>query len=283
MGGMGNMDWILHLCAVGTFLALLTAAFRRGSDARLRTTVCSAIMAALAFTPAHWVVHVGMAILLLSSVEFLYRPSHKVWRETLTSFACLAAVTVAGAVNDQFPWVVFPFGVLVALWALTGGPARNRRRRDRELRRRERHDAATEASSRRSTQRDLNRLFNDPRLPQPVRHNLHQLLRRADGLHQELRSRGAGDRLIFEVEQIHEDFAPTAVHGYLALPVETADTQPLQEGKTGATLLDEQITMMHRALDDIAAEARTQGAEGILASYRFLQDKFGRPDDELTL
>lgn len=135
----------------------------------------------------------------------------------------------------------------------------------------------------RSTQFELDRLFNDPRLPHAARLNLHALLRRADALYAELQSHRASDSLLFQVEQIHQDFAPTAVRGYLALPPTVADTQPLHDGKTGAVLFDEQLMMMHGALDDIAAEAGSHGADGILASYRFLQDKFGRSDDELKL
>lgn len=277
------MEWILHLFAVGAFITLLTCAFGRGVEARLRTVACSAAMVALAFTPAGWVVNVGMVILMFSSVEFLFRPFHKVRDEVLTAFGCLAAVTFAGAVTGHFPWVVFPLGCLIALWYLTGGPQRNRRRKARELQRNAFHQAAAREHSMHNSRFELNRLFNDPRLPVPIRHNLHRLLRRADGLYAELRSHQASARLIFEVEQIHEDFAPTAVRGYLALPPSVANTQPLQDGKTGAMLLEEQITLMHGALDDIAAEARTHGAEGLLASYRFLQDKFGATDDELKL
>lgn len=277
------MAWILHLFAVGAFITLLTSAFRRGAEARLRTIACSAIMAALAFTPAGWVVHVGMAILLFSSAEFLYRPYYKVRDEVLTTFGCLAGVTFVGAVTGHFPWVIFPLAVVVGLWALTGGPERNRRKHARHVQRKAFHETAARESTMRTSQFELNRLFNDPRLPNPARTNLHELLRRSDALYAELRSHQASDRLIFEVEQIHEDFAPTAVRGYLALPPSVADTQPLQDGKTGAVLFDEQITIMHGALDDIAAEARTHGAEGLLSSYRFLQDKFGRTDDDLKL
>lgn len=277
------MEWILHLCAVGAFITLLTSAFRRGTEARLRTIACSAIMVALAFTPAGWVVHVGMAILLFSSAEFLYRPYYKVRDEVRTTFGCLAAVTLVGAITHHFPWVIFPLAVVVGMWALTGGPERNRRKYARDKQRKAFHQAAMQQSSMCGTQVELNRLFNDPRLPNPARQNLHELLRRSDALYAELRSHQASDRLLFEVEQIHQDFAPTAVRGYLALPPSVADTQPLQDGKTGAVLFNEQITLMHGAIDDIADEARTHGAEGLLTSYRFLQDKFGHTDDELKL
>ncbi|MFC6707518.1 hypothetical protein [Flexivirga alba] len=275
--------WILHLFAVGAFITLLTSAFRRGAEARLRTIACTAIMVALAFTRAGWVVHVGMAILLLASAEFLYRPYYKVRDEVRTVFGCLAGVTLIAALTHHFPWVLFPLAVVFGMWALTGGPERNRRKHTRYVQRKAFHEAAAKESSMRISQSELDRLFNDPRLPQPARHNLHELLRRCDALHFELRSHQAGDRLIFEVEQIHQDFAPAAVRGYLALPPSVADTQPLQDGKTGAVLFDEQITIMHGAVDDIAAEARTHGAEGLLSSYRFLQDKFGHTGDELKL
>ncbi len=275
--------WILHLFAVGAFITLLTSAFRRGTEARLRTVACSVVMMALAFTPAGWVVHVGMAILLFASAEFLYRPYYKVRNEVWTTFGCLAGITLVAAVTHHFSWVLFPLTIVVGVWALTGGPERNRRKHARDVQRKTFTAAAVTQSSMQTSRFELDRLFNDPRLPQPARNNLHELLRRCDALHVELRSQQASDRLLFEVEQIHQDFAPTAIRGYLALPPSVADTQPLQDGKTGAVLFDEQITIMHGALDDIAAEARTDGAEGLLSSYRFLQDKFGRTADELKL
>lgn len=275
--------WVLHLVAVGVFIMLLTGAFRRGPQARLRTIACSTIIGLLAFTRAGWVVNVGMLVLMFSSAEFLFRPYYKVRDDVRTAFGCLAVVTVAGAVAGHPPWVIFPLACLVALWALTGGPERNRRKQARHVQRRAVHATAVQESSMRTTRVELDRLFNDPRLPQPARHNLHELLHRCDALHAELRSRRTTDRLLFEIEQIHEDYAPTAVRGYLALPPSVADTQPLQDGKTGAVLFDEQITILHGALDDIADEAQNRGAEGILASYRFLQDKFGHSDDPLKL
>jgi hypothetical protein len=269
------MEWIVHLVAVGALITMLTSAFRRGSDAMLRTIGSAVVMVGLAFTAAGWIVHPGMAVLMLSSIEFLYRPYFKVRAELLTSLGCLAAVTVAGVLNGAFPWVVFPLGCMVVLWYLTGGPGRNRRKEARALQRKAFHAAAAQRATVHDSRAELDRLFNDPRIPGASRQRLHAVLRRADRLHFELRSHEASDRLIFEVEQIHEDYAPAAVRGYLALPRSVADSEPIQDGKTGAMLLDEQLTLLNGALDDIAADARTHGAEGLLASYRFLQDKFG--------
>lgn len=277
------MDTIWLVLAIGSMMTLLGSAFVRGREAILRTVASAAVMVGLAFTDAGWVVHVGMAVLLLSSVEFLFRPYHKVRHEVQASFGCLAAVTAAALATGQFPWVVFPLGCMIVLWAACGGPQRNRRKQARALQRTARADASVQQSAARASADQLNLLFNDRRLAAPHRQKLHALLRRADALHAELRSRDAGDRLIFQVEQIHDDFAPTAVRGYLALPRVTADTEPVQDGKTGGQLLDEQLTLLDGALDDIAAEARGHGADGLLASYRFLRDKFGSPGDELKL
>ena len=277
------MDFILQLFALGAIITMLTGAFTRGTEAILRTIGSALVMVGLAFTDAGWVVHAGMAILMLSSIEFLYRPYYKVRHEVQSSFSCLAAVTVAGLAAGAFPWVVFPVGCMIGLWYFSGGPRRNRRKHARAVQRKQMQQAAAQATVVQASAADLTRLFNDARIPSRCRHNLHDLLRRADALHAELRSHQASDRLVFEVEQIHEDYAPTAVRAYLALPPSAADTEPIQDGKTGAVLLEEQLTILHGALDDIASEARTHGAEGMLASYRFLQDKFGHTDDELKL
>lgn len=277
------MEWILLVVAVGAIITMLGSAFRRGTEAVVTTVASAAVMAGLAFTDQQWVVHVGMAILLLSSTEFLYRPFYKVRSELLGALGSLTAVTVAGLLVGIFPWAIFPLGALLGVWLASGGPARNRRKHVRAEQRAAMKQASAARTVAHTSGNDLKRLFNDPRLSGATRDNLHSLLRRADALHLELRSRQASDRLVFEVEQIHQDFAPTAVRSYLALSPSVADTEPIQDGKTGAVLLDEQLALLHKALDDIAAESHTRGSEDIKASHRFLQDKFGSRGDELTL
>ncbi|RNI20491.1 hypothetical protein [Flexivirga caeni] len=277
------MDAVWTLLAVVSTVAMLSGAFTRGRDAILRTLGSALVMAGLAFTHADWAVEAGMAILTLSSIQFLYRPYHKVRRELQASLASLVVLLAAAATTHHYPWAVFPVGFMAVLWVITGGPARNRRKEAKSVRREEMRKVSEQAAAAHDSAVDLDRLFNHPRLPGVARERLHIVLRRADALHADLRTRQVSDRLIFEVEQIHEDYAPTAVRSYLALSPATADTAPIEDGKTGAVLLQEQLELLDSALDDIATAAQSAGADGILASHRFLRDKFGPSGDDLRL
>lgn len=130
----------------------------------------------------------------------------------------------------------------------------------------------------------LTQLADSPRLPTTARNKVLWIEHNADSTLAYLRSSGSeATRSEFTVEQIRDDYAPTAVRAYLALPAETADTREIADGKTGADLLDSQLDTLLKALEELRDQAADQTATQLLAHQQFLDNKFGHRDDGLQL
>ncbi|MGY2894114.1 hypothetical protein [Deinococcus sp. UYEF24] len=87
----------------------------------------------------------------------------------------------------------------------------------------------------------------------------------------------------FLLRQIETDYAPEAVQAYLKLPPSLASVTPLQDGKTGRDLLNEQLDLLLNAVQDIMQDAAQVGSQHLLAHQRFLKDRFAKPNEELKL
>lgn len=85
------------------------------------------------------------------------------------------------------------------------------------------------------------------------------------------------------LHSIADDYAPTAVRAYLRLPASLADVTPLQDGKTGADLLAEQLDVLLSATRDVMTNVAVRGGQDLLAHRRFLEDKFRRKDDDFDI
>ncbi len=127
-------------------------------------------------------------------------------------------------------------------------------------------------------------LSRDERLPADARAKLgalHFRCREALAYLKENEQDGAGTG--FLLRQIETDYAPEAVQAYLKLPHSLANVTPLQDGKTGGDLLNEQLDLLLTAVQEIMQDAAQVGSQHLLAHQRFLKDRFARPSDELKL
>ncbi|WP_265447164.1 hypothetical protein [Flexivirga meconopsidis] len=296
MHSLHALSPLLQFLAVFAMFALTRYAFSTRAQATRATLTWAAVMVALSFTPAGWVVHVGMVIGLFAVVEFLFRPLYKVRTQLARSVGFLAALCVAASLNGQPPWVIFPLACAVALWFLTGGPARNQRKRLQALQQQAIFQTPTfqPAAAGQFPQpqapahppvggAQLPSYVADPRLPSAARELLLTLDRESRDALTYLHAHSDNALLIFEVEQITGDFAPSAVQGYLALPPGLADTEPLHDGETGAQLLCDQLQLLIDGVRAAVAEAHGTNAGALLASHRFLKERFGTRRDDLRL
>jgi hypothetical protein len=69
-------------------------------------------------------------------------------------------------------------------------------------------------------------------------------------------------------------YLPDMLGGYLKLPTGFAQTRPLEDGRTAAQVLVEQLQLLDESLKQIAQEAFAGDAEALVNSGRFLQRKF---------
>ncbi|MBO1766871.1 hypothetical protein [Allobranchiibius sp. GilTou38] len=129
----------------------------------------------------------------------------------------------------------------------------------------------------------LETLARHARVPDAARERILRLDTQTLQAQQYLAARGITGRDAFEVVQIRDDFGPSAVHAYLGLPPTTADTAVLQDGRTGADLLIEELDLLLEAVRGLLDRAGEVGQTQLRANHRFLEEKYGERDPGLEL
>jgi len=84
------------------------------------------------------------------------------------------------------------------------------------------------------------------------------------------------DHDMWLLRQICIDYVPGALDHFVALPSDLA-SEPLLDGRSARQVLDEQLALIERRLDELAASAYRREAGGLLTHARFLADSL-RPD-----
>ncbi|PWJ26973.1 hypothetical protein ATK17_3156 [Branchiibius hedensis] len=121
----------------------------------------------------------------------------------------------------------------------------------------------------------------DTRLPESSRERIGALHDRLAEAVKYVKERNLDSGLHgFNLEQIRDDFAPNAIKTFLALPPSTARTTVIVDGKTGEVLLNEQLDLLIKGVDQQLVSAAMASGDEMVASERFLREKFGpRPAD----
>lgn len=287
-------DWMVPLLSAFSIVALCATGFSRRPARRHPAQVSMLVMLMIAVVSSHnwWVVEVGMALTLAATASFLFRSYFKVRSALLESVAGAIAFGITAAALGRFPWVFIPLATLVFVWWITGGVARNRRRRLRHEAKKARLDALRASESGVPSMMDaapadatssVPAMLADPRLPTPARERADALFWRCEETLSHLTASGLTGRETFEVEQIRDDFAPNAIRTYLALPAHTARTRPLDAGRTGEDLLMEQLDLLHGAVNEVMAAAGATRDDQLLSHYRFVRDRFNAQGSDLRL
>jgi hypothetical protein len=87
---------------------------------------------------------------------------------------------------------------------------------------------------------------------------------------------------LFVVLRTATDYVPTAVQAYLRLPAGYATSRRQADGKTALEILLEQLRLLDREMVDVADAVSKQDLDRLRAHGRFLADRFGRSELELT-
>ena len=78
----------------------------------------------------------------------------------------------------------------------------------------------------------------------------------------------------FEVQETLRRYLPELIEGYLRLPPSFATGRPLDDGRTAAQTLCDQLQLLDASIREIAHDAYEGDAEALVASGRTLERKF---------
>lgn len=87
---------------------------------------------------------------------------------------------------------------------------------------------------------------------------------------------------LYVVRRMAEDYLPTTIQAYLALPPDYAKGRTLQGGRTPLQVLNEQLDLLDDKMDEITEAVRRRDSDRLLANGLFLEERFGRPADGLS-
>jgi hypothetical protein len=90
----------------------------------------------------------------------------------------------------------------------------------------------------------------------------------------------ASDEL-YVIQRTATDYLPAALDPYLALPGDYAATRPVQDGRTAKQILFDQLQLIDSKMEEVADAVHKRDTDRLLASRRFLEERFGKGD--LTL
>lgn len=87
-----------------------------------------------------------------------------------------------------------------------------------------------------------------------------------------------GSEDLFVIQRTATDYLPSALDPYLALPPEYAATRQVQGGKTSKQVLLEQLQLIDSKMDEVVDAIHQRDTDRLLASGRFLEERFGKGD-----
>jgi hypothetical protein len=87
-----------------------------------------------------------------------------------------------------------------------------------------------------------------------------------------------GSEDLFVIQRTATDYLPSALDAYLALPPEYATTRVLSDGKTAKKVLLDQLQLIDSMMDEVVDAVHQRDTARLLASGRFLEERFGKGD-----
>lgn len=122
------------------------------------------------------------------------------------------------------------------------------------------------------------------RLPPEEYAQVGRIRRKAALLLQQADRFPAGSRNLYLVERMLDQYLPSTLDAYLALPPGAAELPITPDRRTGAQVLRGQLDILEAKLDEAGEDLRQVNVDKLLANERFLEEHFGRRShSELTL
>ncbi|NTX99338.1 hypothetical protein [Deinococcus sp. JMULE3] len=280
---LGPLAWMVHVAAAFAIAFFAQSVFSpKGREARvvIRAMIPVVILTLLG---AGWLPHpvAGMLIGYFGSRAFGSWGSAR---------GGLIAAVIAAVVLMQLgaSWLLFPLFFMGLGWLASGGPARGRRRVPKvkvEMAGLPAQATGTPLPvAAPAAEGPLAPFLADARLPAQARAQLVALNLRTQEALSLLKDQGLeGTEGFFVARAIREEYAPEAVQAYLKLPRSLADTGVIQDGKTGAALLSEQLELLLDGVQDIIAGSLQSGGQALLTHGRFLRERFAKVEQDLRV
>ncbi|MBZ9711959.1 hypothetical protein [Deinococcus multiflagellatus] len=277
------LGWMVHVAggfAVAFFASSVFSPAGRRAAVIARAT---AVVALLTVLGATWLVHPAAGMLL----GYLGSHAFGRWRRAKSGLiAALVAAAVLIALGAN--WLVYPVFVMSLVWLASGAWGREERRAPKAPPAPE--PAALPAQNSGTplvtapADGPLVALIRDERLPPDARAQLAALNLRTQEALSLLKTQGLeGSEAGYLTRAIREEYAPGAVNAYLKLPRSLADTAPIQEGKTGRALLNEQLELLLSGVQDVISGTLQSGSQELLTHGRFLRDRFAKVEADLRV
>lgn len=268
--------WIVHPIAAVVLAMYAGVVWQKGADGNRRAIGLSIIMVVLAVLGASWVVHPAAGITLAAC--FAFAGGNVLKKHSNHGLRVLATAAVFGVAGAGWVFVPLVVATVIALMSNKNAHPVHRKAVVNTYVPPTPTFAYGQATPRATpAAQNLTMLAQHPRLPSDSAKRAKALNLQCFEAISYIDERGPGaDKLRFEVEQIHQDFALEAIGAYLALPPTKANTTPIRDGKTGQDLLNEQLDMLSDGVHDVMERAEALGAEQILASHAFVSQKFAQ-------
>jgi hypothetical protein len=85
-----------------------------------------------------------------------------------------------------------------------------------------------------------------------------------------------GSQDLYVLRRMAEDYLPTTIEAYLALPATYATGRVVQDGKTPLQVMNEQLELLDAQMGEIAEAIHKRDSDRLLANGIFLEERFGR-------
>jgi len=120
------------------------------------------------------------------------------------------------------------------------------------------------------------------RLPADVEQQVDRIRRKGAVLAQHGDKFPLGSKDLYVVQHIETDYLQPTIGAYLEVPAWSVD-KPAADGRTPLTMLHDQLDLLEGKLDEIADNVRNQRVDRLAANGRFLEERFGQSEEELTI
>ena len=119
-------------------------------------------------------------------------------------------------------------------------------------------------------------------LPPDVAQKADRISRKAAALAQHADRFPLGSHDLYVVQQTPTAYLPETIKAFQDVPSWSINT-PAADGRTPLKMLHDQLDILEAKLDEIAENVKKQRVDRLLMNERFLEQNFGRGEEELTI